>query len=71
MDISLKHCPFCGSNNVLASQFPLDYPNWNVRSFVSCECGAEMHKDGNINNCKECMSSVINAWNKREGGNDA
>lgn len=63
--MKLKPCPFCGGE-ANKSACALDYPTCNVRAYAWCkQCGAEIHKDGNVKISKQLLKEAMSAWNNR------
>lgn len=64
----LKKCPFCGTNDIVKSCVPLDYPNQNVKAYINCNnCAAEISQSGNVKDSKSLLSNVVKMWNTRNG----
>lgn len=65
---NLKPCPFCGGE-AHKQTYPTDYPNWNTRSRIYCDCcGAEIEVYGTVETCKRDEDSAAKLWNRRVKG---
>ena len=61
----LKPCPFCGGEADV-NCFPTDYPTEHCCAYIKCtKCGAEISREGRIEDASRLIKQVIAAWNRR------
>ena len=60
----LKSCPFCGGK-AKVSGTPLNFPCTLARAIVICKCGAQIQREGPVEDFDKYADEAANMWNIR------
>ena len=63
-DWSLKNCPFCGGQAKMSGT-PLNFPCTLARAIVICKCGAQIQREGPVEDFEKYAAEAQAMWNMR------
>ncbi|HAK57602.1 MAG TPA: hypothetical protein DCP06_01340 [Lachnospiraceae bacterium] len=61
---TLKPCPFCGGSPQMSGT-PLNYPCTLARAIVICKCGAQIQREGKVEDFEKYAAAAQGMWNLR------
>ena len=61
---SLKRCPFCGGKARMSGT-PLNFPCTLARAIVICKCGAQIQREGPVEDFEKYCAAAQSMWNIR------
>ena len=61
---SLKTCPFCGGQPKMSGT-PLNFPCTLARAIVICKCGAQIQREGKVEDFETYAAAAQTMWNLR------
>ncbi len=61
---TLKQCPFCGGQPKMSGT-PLNFPCTLARAIVICKCGAQIQKEGKVEDFEQYAMAAQTMWNLR------
>ena len=63
-DWMLKTCPFCGGQPKMSGT-PLNFPCTLARAIVICKCGAQIQREGPVEDFEQYAAAAQTMWNIR------